>query len=173
MRWQTGTGSPYSHVPKQEFLYTAQNASGCLNPRCLAANKATPWACLVADMGSRFIETPTFALQSVFDTNQLGTAGCSDSACAVPYMQYLNASVVAFATSHGTNTGAAMGGYIDMCSRHCGNEPPIDDYSSLSAFAEWFAGLGGVASRSRRLWVQQTAMPFNSKPPYCTTCCKQ
>jgi hypothetical protein len=171
-----GPGSPFSHVPKQEFIYTMQNASGCLNPQCLAANEAQPWACIVADVNHRYIETPVFAFQSIFDTNQLGSAKCKDSACAVPYMHYLNTSVVAFATAAGKFTGA----FIDMCSRHCNKEPEIDGDSSLVAFAKWFAavGEGGTVGGSEnggsggRLWMQRTALPFNSKAPYCTACCR-
>ena len=99
-------GSPYSHVPKQQFLYEAQNASGCLSASCLAANLKALWGCIVAEVNHRFIQTPVFALQSIFDTNQLGAAGCKDASCAVPYMRWLNTSVVGFATAPGRATGA-------------------------------------------------------------------
>jgi hypothetical protein len=100
---------------------------------------------LVAEVNHRFIQTPVFALQSIFDTNQLSTAGCKDASCAIPYMRWLNASVTGFATALGRATGA----FVDMCSRHCNHEPAIDGYSSLGAFAEWFgAGITLFASLS-------------------------
>lgn len=164
-----GDGSPYSHVPKQQFLYEAQNASGCLSPSCLAANPKAPWGCVVAEVNHRFIQTPVFALQSIFDTNQLGTAGCKDASCAIPYMRWLNTSVVGFATAPGRATGA----FVDMCSRHCNTNtvPLIDGYSSLGAFGEWFSGLPHDVSEGRRLWMQTTAVPFEPKAPYCAHCC--
>ena len=57
-----GPGSPHSHVPMQQFLYEQQNASGCLNQRCLAAaaNRAAPWGCIVADVNQHYIATPAF-----------------------------------------------------------------------------------------------------------------
>ena len=123
-----------------------------------------------------------FALQSIFDTNQLGSAGCTDSSCALPYAHYLNTSLTAFATTSGRATGA----FVDMCSRHCNTARVgmIDGRTSLGAFAEWFAGLGAhrdgdgdgdgdgrAGGPTRRLWMQQTAAPFNRKAPYCADCC--
>jgi hypothetical protein len=162
-----GDGSPFSHVPMQQFLYEAQDASGCLSPRCVAANAATPWSCLVAETNHEYLRTPIFALQSVFDTNQLSTAGCKNSSCAIPYMSYLNASVVEFATA----PGRATGGFIDLCSRHCNTEPTIDGYTSLQAYAEWFRGLSSAATPPRRAWLQRTTKPFNAHAPYCASCC--
>ena len=140
----------------------------------------------MAEVNHRFIQTPVFALQSIFDTNQLSTAGCKDASCAIPYMRWLNASVTGFATALGRATGA----FVDMCSRHCNTNtvPLIDGYSSLGAFGEWFSGLphlskgaGGGAGRrgggmggeprGRRLWMQTTAVPFEPKAPYCAHCC--
>ena len=73
----------------QQFLFTQQNVSGCLNQGCLAANQAQPWACMVADVNHRYIVTPVFAFQSIFDTNQLSAAGCKNSSCAIPYSECL------------------------------------------------------------------------------------
>jgi hypothetical protein len=138
----------------------------------IAANLAAPWGCMVADVNHRFISTPVFALQSIFDTNQLSSDNkCKTSACALPYMRYLNQSVIGFASAPGRATGA----YVDMCSRHCNSGPiMIEGYSSLGAFAEWFRGIhvaGSGATSFRRLWMQRSPLPFNKKAPYCTDCC--
>ena len=91
-------------------------------------------------------------------------------------VHYLNNSVTGFAAAPGHATGA----FVDMCSRHCNNEPVIEGYSSLMAFAEWFEGFASIGSMAdadssgsgaRRLWVQQTAVPFSPKAPYCRSCC--
>jgi len=86
----------------------------------------------------------------------------------------------------GAGAPAAMGAFIDMCSRHCHQEPSIGGVAPLVAFAQWHAGLGSVRSVPRgarappppppphqRLWVQSTSVPFSNKAPYCAACCRE
>ena len=87
--------------------------------------------------------------------------------------RYLNASVVTFVTSRTGSASPAMGAFVDMCSRHCKQEPSIDGTRPLVAFAQWYAGVGRNHTEEplRRLWLQRTSAPFNAKAPYCPSCC--
>ena len=62
-------GQPF-RTPLFQWGFSAWNASAALSPACLAANAADggQWRCVFAQYTARFIVTPTFFLNSRFDT---------------------------------------------------------------------------------------------------------
>jgi hypothetical protein len=55
-----------------QYVFNMQKAAGSLSPECQAAYGADAWKCIMAPHATKFIKTPWFALQSRFDTWQLG-----------------------------------------------------------------------------------------------------
>ena len=68
-------GQPF-RTPLFQWGYTAWNASASLSPACLAAYPTEQqWKCIFAQYTAGFIRTPTFMLNSRFDTCQLNVSG--------------------------------------------------------------------------------------------------
>ncbi|CAE7201415.1 PAE9 [Symbiodinium pilosum] len=63
------------------WTFYAQNATSGMNWRCLEKNRNQEWRCMFAEHVAPFITTPTFALQSMYDSWQTshvqGTGGAS------------------------------------------------------------------------------------------------
>jgi hypothetical protein len=63
-------GQPF-RTPLFQWGFAAWNSSAALAPACLAAFPGQEWRCIFAQYTARFIATPTFLLNSRFDTCQL------------------------------------------------------------------------------------------------------
>ena len=57
---------------RMQYVYKMQNAQVSLSPACKTALGADAAKCIMAPHAARFVTTPWFALQSRFDTWQLG-----------------------------------------------------------------------------------------------------
>ena len=65
-----GAGQPF-RTPLFEWGFAAWNSSAALAPACLTAYPGEEWKCIFAQYTARFIATPTFLLNSRYDTCQL------------------------------------------------------------------------------------------------------
>ena len=57
------------------WAFSQQNSSSGVNEQCIAGNAGAEWRCMFAEHTSPFIRTPTFPLQSVYDSWQV-RKGC-------------------------------------------------------------------------------------------------
>jgi len=164
------------------------NLTGTLNRRCVesAAQKATPWNCIVAEVAAPSVRAmPIFAWQSQFDSNQLSCAQIDprNRSAVNAYGNKLTASLVgwvdaaAAAAEEGVSI-APRGAFIDGCYRHCGCDAGIAApdaagvaWTPRSALRAWWTSLwrhssiGSAAPSARsRVWAQSGAYP-------CAECC--
>lgn len=71
----SAAGQPF-RTPLFQWGFNAWNASAALSPACLAAFPVDQqWRCIFAQYTAAFIKTPTFMLNSRFDTCQLNVSG--------------------------------------------------------------------------------------------------
>lgn len=153
------------------WTYTNANVSGggLLSPKCLAAHPGVEWLCMFAENLAPTLRTPTFALQSVFDSYQVGAilhANANDTAAVNAYGALLRSRVHKALLSNKKN-GAAL----DSCYHHCGAKSwtniafaGIDiDHTQGEAFAAWYGG-AAACEGSQSVCEQQEAYP-------CEACC--
>lgn len=147
-------------TPLKQFVVAAegQNATAMLNKACVADNAGTEERCLIAAVSATYIETPVFAWESRYDTDQRGcemTAECAHSDdCIRAYGQNLTAEM-----QRTLGADPRKGFFIDSCSRHCSSAPTDDASGKLptQAFSEWYSG-------GRRTFSQSAIFP-------CDECC--
>ena len=106
----------------ERMLWTYVNANvsggGLLSPKCLAAHPGAEWLCMFAENLAPTLMTPTFALQSVFDSYQVGAilhADANDTAAVNAYGALLRSRLHKALLSSSNNGGA-----FDACYHHCG-----------------------------------------------------
>ena len=133
-------------TPKKKFVVSGHNGTALLNTKCLANYRGEPHKCYVGSVVSAYLDTPLFAFQSRFDTDQ--REGEMDEAC-----RNSEACVSNYAASLTTkmeeNLAGQHGYFLDSCERHCffSYERPIGDASGLTplqAFASWYDGGAAV-----------------------------
>lgn len=154
--------------------WTFQNANvsggGLLSPKCLAAHPGAEWLCMFAENLAPTLKTPTFALQSVFDSYQVAAilhASVNDTAAVNAYGALLRAKVHEALLAASPKHGAAL----DACFHHCGSASwtgiafaGIDiDHTQGEAFAAWYGG-GAACEGSPSVCEQQATYP-------CKACC--
>ena len=170
-------------TPLFQWGFEAWNASAVLAKACLAAYVATPWKCIFAQYTAQFIATPTFFLNSRFDSCQLN--GCelnlpdvnqgwdnmsaTSQAAALTYSGDFNLALEA----SGFAANTRHGGFVTSCLVHCdaGDSAWIQTLAQPRsgsgnattpslAFAAW---LGGVAVGVDAWWVDQSRLPNETK----------
>ncbi|CAE8675217.1 unnamed protein product [Polarella glacialis] len=150
-------------TPLKRYVVVEQQATRLLNTACTQAFEGAEEKCLIGSVVSAYLQTPIFAVQSRFDTDQR-TCEMDESCAASP----------ACVNEYGANLTAAIkqvflknkdrGVFLDSCSRHCsdgdcGQVQPLDDLgmTQLQAFAAWY--VGGASE-----YGQSATFP-------CSTCC--
>ena len=162
--------SPQYHS-KMRNVYSFQESSAAgLNAACVDAHKGDAggaWKCIFAQWSSQHIQTPTFPMQSQYDSWQTGNviggadAGKSAAETQNTFGKNLTSLVLAdllSAPQHGI--------FLDSCHHHCGawDGPEIDGTLIGSALFEWYTK-GSPALPNHGL--------FNQHQPYpCDACCK-
>ena len=133
-------------TPKKKFVVSGHNGTALLNTKCPGDYRGEPHKCYVGSVVSAYLDTPLFAFQSRFDTDQ--REGEMDEAC-----RNSEACVSNYAASLTTkmeeNLAGQHGYFLDSCERHCffSYERPIADASGLTplqAFASWYDGGAAV-----------------------------
>jgi hypothetical protein len=124
------------------------------------ASSGDAWRCVFAQEASRHLSTPTFALQSVFDSWQLtnemapgqSTNATAVNAYGVRVRRALNESLLAH---------PRHGAFIDSCEHHCfaWGAIRISGDDQAAAFAAWYE-----RKAASRVWDQGDPFP-------CVSCC--
>lgn len=161
---RVGTTVPGHYHDGLVWLFYAMNSSAGLNAACVAAHTATgdPWKCQFAEHSSRYLHTPTFALQSEYDSWQVANIlGSTDAATINAFGANLTKRLftnLLWAPQHGA--------FLDSCSHHCGGWLPttINGDTQATAFSKFWDAIG-VDDGSSHVWVQGQVYP-------CPACCK-
>jgi len=153
----------YGSKMRNVFKFQESSSNG-LNAACVAAHKSTgdPEKCIFAEWTSEHIKTPTFPLQSEYDSWQTGNVmGKGDDATQNEFGRNLTARVHALFLKHPQH-----GIFLDSCHHHCGawNGPQIDGMKSGVALQEWY-NKGSPALANKGLFNQGKSYP-------CDACCE-
>lgn len=153
-------GPKYGSNMRNVYKFQESSAEG-LNAACVSAHKSTgdPEKCIFAQWSSAHIKTPTFPLQSEYDTWQQGNV----AGTGIDMNQFgrnvttLVSSLLLSQPQHGI--------FLDSCSHHCGqwNGPNIDGMTSSVALQEWYSK-GSAALQNKGFFKQDKAYP-------CKACC--
>ena len=129
----------YGSNMRNVYSFQQSSAAG-LNAKCVQSHSASgndPEKCIFAEHTSEHISTPTFPLQSQYDSWQTGNVmgGGGDDATQNEFGRNLTARV--------QNTLLAQpqhGIFLDSCHHHCGawNGPVIDSLNSSFALQAWY-----------------------------------
>lgn len=152
----------YGSKMRNVFKFQESSAEG-LNAACLAAHKATgdPEKCIFAQWASQHIKTPTFPLQSVYDSWQTPNVMAGGDATTQndfgKNVTELVKSLLLSQPQHGV--------FLDSCVHHCGawNGPVIDGETSGNALNAWYTK-GSPALPNKGFYNQDKTFP-------CNQCC--
>jgi len=150
-------GSKMRNVHK----FQESSAEG-LNKACIAAHAGEEEKCIFAQWTSEHIKTPTFPLQSVYDSWQTGNVmGRSDDATQNEFGKNVTGLVESLFLKQPQH-----GIFLDSCHHHCGawNGPVIDGFNSSFALQEWY-NKGSQGLSNKGLFNQNKAYP-------CIACCE-
>lgn len=152
----------YGSNMRNVFKFQESSAAG-LNSKCIESHRASndPEKCIFAQWSSAHIKTPTFPLQSEYDSWQRGNVmGGGDT----PTQNEFGANLTALVRSQLLNQ-PQHGIFLDSCSHHCGawNGPVIDGKGSGAALYEWYTK-GSAALPNKGFYQQAKAFP-------CKECC--
>jgi len=153
--------SPGSYESDMRALVEMANSSGGLNRACVAAKGKHAADCVFAQVSALFLRTPTFALQSAYDSWQL-------SNIMAPKASTNASRVNAFGNRlrkqlHSTLLKETRhGAFVDACEHHCFDWGRFREHgdNQAAAFAAWYEAKSGA----RRVWEEPDAFP-------CTACC--
>jgi hypothetical protein len=166
-------------TPLFQWGFDAWNASSALSPACLSYYSAEPWKCIFAQYTAAFIRTPTFLLNSKFDTCQLNGCelGMGDANAGWSKMSPAHQGIaVAYSQSFDASLWASPffsapqhGGWVSTCLVHCdagdaawwstlapprgGGGQPL---TPAAAFDAWLTGKGSW-------WVDENPTPNVTK----------
>lgn len=152
----------YGSKMRNVFAFQESSAKG-LNAACLAAHTATgdPEKCIFAQWTSEHIKTPTFPLQSVYDSwqtdNVMAGGGPATQNEFGKNVTTLVKSLLLTQPQHGV--------FLDSCHHHCGawDGPVIDGEASGDALNSWYTK-GSPALPNKGFFNQDKVFP-------CYRCC--
>ena len=159
--------------------YTQMNATAALSPACLAEHAgADAWLCNMPEVAARYIKTPLFAFQSVYDSFQIfnmercipmppdPASPCSNAVVTL-WGGNITQSVQGWLASP-LAQAAGSAAFTDSCYHHCGTWADFSQIRSFNngnvtgaqAFASW------VEAPSTKMWSQPHPYPCLG-----ATCC--
>ena len=149
------------------WVYETMNATAGVNQDCVDAHgtggpttDAPPYLCMFAEHTAVFTHTPIFALQSVYDSWQVGNVLAPNED-----VQTLGDNITKRIKANSFGPHPASGAFLDSCYHHCGawNGITIDGDLVSAAFSKWYDTLGQPGAKV--VWNQD-------KPWKCDDCCK-
>jgi hypothetical protein len=155
-------GPKYGSKMRNVFHFQESSAAG-LNAACFAAHAHTgdPEKCIFAQWSSAHIKTPTFPLQSIYDSWQTGNVMGRDKATV---QNAFGRNVTALVKAQ-LLAQPQHGIFLDSCQHHCGawNGPEIDGMKSSAALLDWYQK-GSQNLQNKGFFNQDQAYP-------CAKCC--
>jgi len=149
--------NPSNYESGMRWVFEYMNSTVGVNQGCVSS-ESEPWRCIFAQYSSKYLQTPTFMLNSEYDSWQLGNdLDSTDPKLVNAYGNMLTANVTKYFLASGRNSGL-----LDSCYHHCGgwNGPKVNGDSEATAFSKWYNG----EVKQNFFWAQ-------SKPFPCKDCC--
>ncbi|CAK9004260.1 Pectin acetylesterase 5 [Durusdinium trenchii] len=144
-----------------KWTFHIQNATAGIDSKCVAKHTNEEWKCMFAEHAAEHIQTPVFAMQSVYDSWQVGhvegTGGSTKT-------QMLGKNITERLVKNLLGKNPKSGAFLDGCYHHCGawNLIRIDGDLVSTAIQKWYDGLS--TEGNKRLWNQDRPFP-------CKDCC--
>jgi hypothetical protein len=152
----TAAGNPL-YPNEMKYVYTMQNSSGGVAPRCAAALAGTDdaWRCIFANYSYSYSTTPMFPLQSAVDSWQMGsifqlpgpcTRGQFDN-CTSQDILALNGYADSMVADYQRTQKWSMpgeGGFVESCLEHVAaqganfDKYEIGGVKEIDAFTKWW-----------------------------------
>lgn len=156
-------GVPQTFKAGMEWVFQYMNCSAGVNQQCIAHHGRTGdlTKCFFAEHTAPFIKTPVFALQSEYDSAQLGMIlGSTDPNLVNAWGQNVTRLVKQTLLAHNKQHGV----FLDSCSHHCGSwgHLYVGPNNQPTAFQDWYAK-GSPAMKNQGYYSQSKAYP-------CKTC---
>ena len=162
--------SPTYHSKMRNVYKFQQSSSAGLNAACVEAHKGDEggsWKCIFAQWSAAHIKTPTFPMQSQYDSWQSGNVmggfdpGGNVNTTENAFGKNLTALVVSQLLSQPQH-----GIFLDSCHHHCGNwdGSMIDGELIGTALQKWY-NMGSQKLPNKGFYNQ-------NKPFPCAECCK-
>eukprot|EP01012_Entosiphon_sulcatum_P023990 TRINITY_DN2914_c0_g1_i1.p1 TRINITY_DN2914_c0_g1~~TRINITY_DN2914_c0_g1_i1.p1 ORF type:complete len:389 (+),score=58.84 TRINITY_DN2914_c0_g1_i1:27-1169(+) len=141
------------------WAFYAQNSSSGVNQQCISAHSSTKdeWMCMFAEHTAPHIKTPTFPLQSVYDSWQVNNDLDSQDPATI---NEWGANLTKLIHTNLLNQ-PQHSVFLDSCLHHCGGWDNIRINGDLQAvgFQKWYEG--------------QVRSPYIQGKPYkCDACCQ-
>jgi len=150
--------------------FQVHNATSTVNSECLAAHDPAgeAWKCFFPQWSARYLETPTFALQSQYDGWQMGGQDVPSTNDYGQDLRELLESSLLLAPQHGV--------FLDSCSHHCGRQGPKPAWGSKGQPGSL---VGGVSmGQALEAWYNQGSSSVKNHGFYdqnqtfpCDDCC--
>ena len=149
-----------------KWLYEQQNTSIALTKQCLQdyGKNGLEWKCMFASILSPYIKSNMLALQSRFDSWQLGSELRSPENQNTTDVNIYGQNLTTVFMNQFIGTGSIRGihaGFLDSCEHHTGkwDDIVIDGYNSSDAQVDiWYK------NDTQKLWFQNETYP-------CSSCC--
>lgn len=146
--------------------------TSAIDARCVAAQASgSEWLCLFAEQLARFVKTPIFALQSFYDSYQIGAIAHANATAPAdaPGINAFGAALKARVKSNLLAGAVRHGAALDGCTHHCGNAGTVWPAVTFNATAGGHVAQNGAwhawyAGGAQRTYEQAAAYP-------CKECC--
>ena len=160
------TSVPGRTAQQLQWLYYMMNATAGLDQSCVEhySAKGMPWKCMFPQYTAKFVETPTFILQSIFDWWQV--------AYSLAVSDFTGHITNAFGelirnTTLSVLEGTRHGAFIDSCVHHTSinmwsTSVTVEGFTQAEAYGAYLRG-------ERRLWSSKLSNYFDP----CSFCCNE
>lgn len=160
------TSVPGRTAQQLQWMYYMMNTTAGLDQSCVEhySEKGTPWKCMFPEYTAKFVETPTFILQSIFDWWQVAY-----SLAVSDFTGHVTNAFGALIRNTTTSVleGTHHGAFIDSCVHHTSinmwaASVTVDGFTQAEAYDAFLRG-------ERRLWSSKLSNYFDA----CSMCCNQ
>lgn len=147
-----------------KWVFEYMNSTSGVNEKCVAAHKGTSdtWKCIFAEHTAPHITTPTFPLQSEYDSWQ---EPCDLKSSDPKKVNAYGTNLTSRVEKNLLGTNPKHGIFLDSCNHHCGGWGlyDVNGKSQPVAFQEWYEK-GSASLPNKGYYTQAQTFP-------CTDCC--
>jgi hypothetical protein len=149
---------PPHYASRLAWAFVQQNCTYGLSSACVAAEKPAS-RCMFAEHAAKYVTSPIFMMQSVYDQWQIDNVLGSRSERLI---NSFGANLTSRAVGSLVAPGRPNGIFLDSCYHHCWawNRFRIGGYTQAMAFQAWFEKRHATQS----MWSQNASYP-------CHQCC--
>jgi hypothetical protein len=149
---------PPRYASSLAWAFVQQNCTFGMSSACVAAEQPAS-RCMFAEHAAKYVTSPVFMMQSVYDQWQIDNVLGSRSPGLI---NIFGANLTSRAVGSLAARGRSNGVFLDSCYHHCWawNKFRIGGYTQAMAFQQWFEKRHATQSA----WIQNSTYP-------CNQCC--